>query len=657
MDRGAFPAVEAVKVFAVDAEDAVKTSHPEPAVIVFDDLVDAIAKQSLAGSISGEFAVLEAIEAAARGANPEVAFTVFVESAGRGVRQTVSRCEPGKGAVPQPPKAVVGSDPKVAFVVLKDGPDRLGGHSVVDAERLECFTAQAEQAGARPDPASALPVFINHSNSPASHPLLRGEVPKSIPLQPEQPARPIGSDPKPAAAIFQEAEHEQRSRFRAAHPGNDSILQPVDAPAPSACPEGAVPALEDGDNIVAGEPLLLGVTGEALGIEANQAVAGANPQVVLPVLEDGVDQIKGLPPLVQLGDEFSVNKPVQAAVTADPEITLAVRIDAGDDVIVRAIIHPVGGDLAVLQAAQAIASPSPNGARAIATDGPNVIHAQAIGGSKAAANAPIRRAIHAVRRSRPQLALSVLAHCPDNIAGQAGVPAEGREFAVLVSAHAAQRAKPEGAITALEHHSQTAVIRHPFGDAVVGKLAVFQPEQPAAAGGNPQAAILAFVQSQGVDVLHLGNVALVERGKCTLEARRPTLRDRTKVPSRVRRRPNGVDGAGHHGACQPGEPYRRGPAAGLAEAKRERKMRPRMGLLIPTRPTTRLVVLLRPLGGMLLALPDAVKPGQTPERGCVQRRHLALGYPVIGTAALPFQSRYDAITPKFPGGYGTWAAV
>ena len=133
-------------------EDALAAAHPEIAEVVFEDLVNLVAEQSLPSGVGGELAAFVTIEAAGPGADPERALAVLVERVDRVAREALAHREVGKLPALPTAQSAVRPDPHVAFVVFQERLHGVAGQPVGGGVGGEFAALKSIQSPAGADP-------------------------------------------------------------------------------------------------------------------------------------------------------------------------------------------------------------------------------------------------------------------------------------------------------------------------------------------------------------------------------------------------------------------------------------------------------------------------------------------------------------------------
>ena len=123
-ERAAAAFGKLIQLIPVCPMNAAVGTHPKITTVVFENLEDAIVKQTFLHGEARKFPIFEAAQAAIVRTNPQHAVGILIQRAHMIAGQSIAFCPGGKASVLQPCQAAVRADPKRAALNFND---HLGG--------------------------------------------------------------------------------------------------------------------------------------------------------------------------------------------------------------------------------------------------------------------------------------------------------------------------------------------------------------------------------------------------------------------------------------------------------------------------------------------------------------------------------------------------
>ena len=290
--RGAIGRRDGVRGARLQAKHAALRPDPDVLLRIFEDSQHVVVRERDRGRQRHETLVLEAHQAPSVRADPQVAAAAFPQHADVGaVHEPRGRERIAANAAIQPAQSGDRADPDRTVARFPNGANAVVGAALGRAVVRGETAAQDQQArSAHEKPPLAILTDGVHADRGNAVPAVNAL--EHVPFHSEQ--TPVGSDPQPAAPVFE-------------HHANEGVRQALSRPERA---EGALPVADqaaafgprpDGsvarrqqrvDAVVAERGLVAGVEhGEAHAVETRQAAARPDPQVAVRRLRERLGEI------------------------------------------------------------------------------------------------------------------------------------------------------------------------------------------------------------------------------------------------------------------------------------------------------------------------------------------------------------------------------
>src|SRR5262245_25266359 len=277
------------------AEDAVIAGHPEPLLVVLQNLVNDILPQPVSGCVRGEFPAFVPRQPAL-GSQPECAFGILPNRIDRVVCQAIRGRVSSKLTIVIATESVVCRYPQITVVILRDAANELAQEAILHGERCQRSVAiTPKPANTAANPHVAVAVTKNRSDRvtkrKAVHALER--IRFSFFAQHTQHGRAASADPNVSVAVLPDGPNEVAGQSVFGGVGDElPVSIPTQATAISTDPDSSVTRLENALRYVIRQAFLRRIDAEFCVPQPSQSSApGADPQATFTVLVKCIGQI------------------------------------------------------------------------------------------------------------------------------------------------------------------------------------------------------------------------------------------------------------------------------------------------------------------------------------------------------------------------------
>src|SRR5262249_11319966 len=326
---------EIVQLVTADARDAAVRSHPEIAVVVFENLKDAVVMETLAPRVARQPIAGEAIQTAVVGADPDHAVGVLMDRADPAADEPVALLVSDESPAGETGDSPERADPERARTILVQRGDPIVRQAVANGVAGQPTGGDSYEPVVGAEPQRPVPLLMNRRHNAAERPLrlaVRCETPVL-----EKAKAAVGADPETSGMIV--ADRSDLSRRQAdAVERKTPVLVPIQAA--RADPHRAPAIGEYRIHRIRGESFFLRIGAEREIAQAMQPAAiGAEPDRPFAVLEQHEE--------AQLGDQFAgaVSNAIDPVVQiAEPDVAASVRVEAADSLPRQTVLERMAVD-------------------------------------------------------------------------------------------------------------------------------------------------------------------------------------------------------------------------------------------------------------------------------------------------------------------------
>src|SRR6266851_5371255 len=181
---------------------AVRRPRPEISRVVAKQSQNNIARQSVAGGVNGEPAILQQIQAAAVSTNPQVALEVFEQGENGATCEWIAVIKTSEMTIVETTKSASRSDQKVSVSGRIQGENSIVWKTISGCINCEVAAAERGQATQRTKPQAAVPVLLDCPDTITDQSVADRVVCKRSILNPSDTVR--RGNPKRTLGVFEQ---------------------------------------------------------------------------------------------------------------------------------------------------------------------------------------------------------------------------------------------------------------------------------------------------------------------------------------------------------------------------------------------------------------------------------------------------------------------